>query len=194
VAETAVQESVPSTKKPQGKRLAPEDWIRAAIEALLAEGTTGLRIASLARRLGVTPGSFYWHFRDRGQFRSRVLQYWREQMLLRAAAAAELAGSGADQLRALPEILMNRSLPKLDLAMRRWAVEDPVVSTALARADGLRFRVVLAMFLAAGFDEHRAKQRARLVGWAFRGSSGVDDQERLIALRELIEALLHDAG
>ena len=110
MAETAVQESVASTKKPQGKRLAPEDWIRAAIEALLAEGTTGLRIASLARRLGVTPGSFYWHFRDRGQFRSRVLR--QEPLSSRPRTlvirAGQEIGGGTTHL---PSLLKLRTFP-----------------------------------------------------------------------------------
>jgi AcrR family transcriptional regulator len=93
------------------QQLAPDDWIHAAIEGLLKHGAQGARIARLARELGVTPGSFYWHFRDRNEFRDRILEYWMNQMLVRAASAAGHAGKGARQLRALPDILVDRELP-----------------------------------------------------------------------------------
>jgi AcrR family transcriptional regulator len=175
------------------KRLSREDWIEAAIQGLLSEGPSALRIARLARRLGVTPGSFYWHFRDREDLRDRVLQHWRDRMLRGAAAAGQMAGKGAEQIRKLPEILVGRRLPDLDAAMRAWGRQDTVVASAVASADELRIRVMAAMFREAGLEEGRAEQRARILWCFFLGSEGVDASERLRAWRELTEALLHDA-
>ena len=175
------------------KRLGGQDWIDAAIEGLLSEGPSALRIRPLARKLGVTPGSFYWHFRDRDDLRDRVLQHWRDQMMRQGAAAGQIAGRGAAQIRALPGILVSRRLPHLDAAMRAWGRQDPVVASAVASADELRIRVVAAMLREAGLDEERAQRRARLIWWVFRGSSGADETERLEAVRDLIEALLPDA-
>jgi AcrR family transcriptional regulator len=174
------------------RRLSDQDWIEAAIEALLDEGPSALRIARLARRLGVTPGSFYWHFRDREDLRDRVLRHWGDQMLRRAASAGQMAGKGAEQIRALPKILVARRLPDLDAAMRAWARQDAVVAAAVAGADELRQRVVAAMFREAGLDDERARERAKILWWVFRGSSGADESERLRAFRDLSEALLHD--
>ena len=175
------------------RTLSDQDWVEAAIQALLTRGPSALRIASLARSLGVTPASFYWHFRSRGDLRDRVLRHWREKMLRRAASAAKLAGTGDQQLRALPKVLAARELPRLDRAMRAWAEEDAVVATAVASADELRLRVMTNLFEAAGLGEERALDRAKLLSWAFRGSAEVEDSERAGALRELIEALLYDA-
>ena len=173
-------------------RLSDEDWIEVAIEALLDEGPSALRIARLARRLGVTPGSFYWHFRDRDDLRDRVLQHWRDRMLRQAAAAGQMAGKGAEQIRALPRILVARRLPDLDAAMRAWGRQDAVVAAAVAGADELRQRVVAAMFREAGLGDQRARERAKILWWVFRGSSDADESERLRAFRDLTEALLHD--
>jgi len=174
------------------RRLSDQDWIEAAIQALLDGGPSALRIARLARRLEVTPGSFYWHFRDRDDLRDRVLQHWRDQMLRQAAAAGQMAGKGASRIRALPGILVSRRLPQLDAAMRAWAREDASVASALATADELRLRVLTAMFMEAGLDEPSAQWRAKILWWVFRGSLGADEAERLRAFRDLIEALLHD--
>jgi len=114
-------------------------------------------------------------------------------MLRRGAAAGQLAGKGAEQIRALPHILVARRLPDLDAAMRAWARQDAVVASAVASADELRVRVVAAMFREAGLDGPCAQQRAKILWWVFRGSSGADESERLDAFRDLTEALLHAA-
>ncbi len=179
---------------PARNTLSSRDWIEASIEALLEKGPSGLKVASLARDLGVTPGSFYWHFRSRDELRDRVLQHWREHMLRGAASAGVLAGKGPEQIRGLSKILVARRLPALDGAMRAWGRDDPVVAEAVARADELRVRVVAGMLQEAGLDEGRARRRAQLLWWVFRGSEGADDADRLGAFRDLTEALLHDAG
>ena len=57
--------------------LSPEDWTRAATEVLVDQGIDHVRVDVLAGQLGVTRGSFYWHFRDREALLRSVLQTWR---------------------------------------------------------------------------------------------------------------------
>ena len=40
-------------------------WVEAAFDALAEGGIEAVRIDPLAKQLGVTRGSFYWHFTDR---------------------------------------------------------------------------------------------------------------------------------
>ena len=47
------------------KTLTAEDWARAALEAIAEDGVTAVAVEPLARSLGVTKGSFYWHFANR---------------------------------------------------------------------------------------------------------------------------------
>ena len=58
------------------RTLSGEDWLAAALEALRESGVDGVKVLPLARRLGVSRGSFYWHFRDRGELLAAVLDYW----------------------------------------------------------------------------------------------------------------------
>ena len=172
------------------RQLAPDDWIRAAMEGLLKQGPQGVRITRLARELGVTPGSFYWHFRDRDEFRDRILEYWMSQMIARAGSVAVGAGRGALQLRSLPNLLVERKLPDYDAAMRIWALTDPVIAAGVAKADALRIRRVTSMFEEAGFSKEVAAVRAQTVFWIFLGSVGNDPKVRFRAFKELIEVFL----
>lgn len=175
--------------KRRAPQLSAEDWIHATLETLLEEGPKGVRIANIARRLRVTTGSFYWHFRDRNHLRDRALRCW-QKMVNEAGASAEEARQGNEKLRALPMIITMRKLPDLDAAIRAWGQTDPVVAKQVAKADVLRIRRVEAMLQAAGLDEATATRRAPLLLWAHIGSIGCDPAVRGPALAELVEVLV----
>ena len=59
-------------------RLSKEEWLARALEVLGKKGAGELTIESLARRLGVTKGSFYWHFKDRADFFRQLIEFWDE--------------------------------------------------------------------------------------------------------------------
>ncbi|MEM8755480.1 MAG: TetR family transcriptional regulator, partial [Pseudomonadota bacterium] len=46
------------------QRLSRDDWLAHALGTLAAEGAPALRADRMAKALGVSRGSFYWHFRD----------------------------------------------------------------------------------------------------------------------------------
>ena len=47
-------------KRPQ---LGREDWILEALKVLEERGIDGVKVVIIAERMGVTSGSFYWHFK-----------------------------------------------------------------------------------------------------------------------------------
>ncbi|CAN0507682.1 unnamed protein product, partial [Phaeothamnion confervicola] len=59
-------------------RLTARDWVNAGLKALARSGFTALKADTLSKALGVSRGSFYWHFADVGAFHAAVLQRWRE--------------------------------------------------------------------------------------------------------------------
>ena len=67
-------------KKPDAPRqqLDREAWIKAALDILAEKGLDGIRVEVLAKRLKVTKGSFYWHFKDRRDLLDAVLETWKE--------------------------------------------------------------------------------------------------------------------
>ena len=51
-------------------------WLVQALKILSREGLAGVRVEKIARSLHVTKGSFYWHFKDRDDLFSGMLDYW----------------------------------------------------------------------------------------------------------------------
>ena len=72
----------------QNRTLGRDDWFLAGLEMLADGGPPLLRAAKLARILGVTTGSFYWHFRSVADFQTELLEYWKEDVV--GACVAEI--------------------------------------------------------------------------------------------------------
>ena len=60
------------------KGLTRQAWCLAALERIAAGGTSSVSVEGLARELGVTKGSFYWHFSDRAALIEAALEHWAE--------------------------------------------------------------------------------------------------------------------
>src|SRR5579863_5677371 len=56
--------------------LGREDWIAAARAELIAAGVNAVKVGRLARRLRVTRGSFYWHFKSHEDLLHELLRSW----------------------------------------------------------------------------------------------------------------------
>ena len=63
-------------------------------------GFTALKAEPLAKAMGVSRGSFYWHFADIGAFHAAILERWREVAAEQIIADVEAAAKDDDPLRA----------------------------------------------------------------------------------------------
>ncbi len=61
------------------RRLDRDDWVAAGLAALERGGVEAVAIVPLARELGVTRGSFYWHFASRDELLGAVLERWEHE-------------------------------------------------------------------------------------------------------------------
>ena len=126
--------------------LAREDWLRVARLALLNSGAAGVRVEPLARELGVTKGSFYWHFRDRGDLLNALLVEWEEEETLLSRALRETDRDGA--IRSLLEEVGRRTASSergespSDAAIFGWALTDPAVAKQVRKAERKRMQLL----------------------------------------------------
>jgi AcrR family transcriptional regulator len=146
--------------------LLPEHWISAATDVLVDEGIDHVKVDVLATKLGVTRGSFYWHFRDRQELLRRVLQAWTETTTQQLTQRLKTAHTDAP-LRQLRDVI---SLPfrgrsaaraaRIELAIRAWARRDAMARQAVDDGDAARLAYHVQIFKALGFDDHEAAMRA----------------------------------
>lgn len=148
-------------------QLDPERWIEIATDVLAKEGIAGLRVEVLAKRCGVTKGSFYWHFRDRQALLDAVLERWREGRIrdIEKTTAVQ-PGRELEQLHYAIEVYgasRNRKGMAIELAVRDWARHDSRAASVVEAVDLYRLECTHRLFVAAGMTEASAKSRSLLL-------------------------------
>jgi AcrR family transcriptional regulator len=150
------------------RRLTAQDWIDFALKTLAREGFQALKADVLARKLGVSRGSFYWHFTALGAFHARVVGHWREQATEAIIAGLERYHSREQRLDVLLRGALGHSA-RLEVRMRAWADENPVAARVLADIDRRRRAYIERLLIEAGIPPALAATRAQLLYWAYLG-------------------------
>lgn len=160
------------TKPPRNPAAAREAldraaWITAALNIVAQDGIDGLRVESLAKSLGVTKGSFYWHFRDRRDLIDAVLDDWRAGRIrdIRKQTAAEPGGELAT-LRHTIDVYAaarNRKGISIEAAIRLWARQDANGQAMVEEVDAERLACTRRLFLALGLPAAEAAARSALL-------------------------------
>jgi AcrR family transcriptional regulator len=138
-------------------------WTQAGLEALRKGGVAGVRVERLAEDIGLTKGSFYWHFRGRGELLEALLDFWaREMTEAEFERISEVKGGLVPRLLTLAEDVLDKGMGRYDPAVRAWARADRKVAAAVALVDRRRVRALAGFFEEGGFAPAEARTRARL--------------------------------
>ena len=149
-------------------QLSAKDWLDQGLRALARSGFTALKADPLAKSMGVSRGSFYWHFADIGAYHAAILKHWREVAAEQIIAGLEAASGDDNPL----QLLLRRAFgtkPALENAFRTWATVDPAARSAVQAIDRRRLGYVEKLLCASGLPADVARPRAQILYWAFLG-------------------------
>lgn len=151
-----------------GDPLSVKDWLDLGLKALTTHGFTALKAEPLAKAMGVSRGSFYWHFADIDAYRAAILKHWRE------VAAEQIIADLEEHRGDEPPLhrLLRRSFSDrlaLERAVRSWATLDPVARKAVESIDRRRLGYVESLLEQSGLPQDIAQARAQILYWAFLG-------------------------
>jgi len=165
-----------------GDRLGREDWIRVALQTLIDAGVERVKVLPLSARLGVTRGSFYWHFKNRAALLDALIERWERQNTDAILGQAALGGNDitAAILNVFECWVDDRLFdPKLDFAVREWARRSPQVRAIVEQEDEKRVAGLARMFARAGYGRQEAFVRARVLYYMQIGYYALDVRESL---------------
>lgn len=169
-------------------RLSVDDWIQAGYTILAEEGIKALKIDRLCGHLGVTKGSFYWHFTDMASYRAALVQAWgalRDED--RRHFGEHTDTPPRERLSQMMSSLLSARHWTLERAMREWARTDDAVAASVRAADERVLDAVRQAFLDYGFDADDADLRANATfaaGIGFLHLSGEVPNPHAAARRE----------
>lgn len=154
---------------PRSTRLSANDWAQGAIDLIAEQGVSAVAVEPLARRLGVTKGSFYWHFPSRDALLQAALDRWEEVEQESVFGQLEQVPDPRDRLRALFRLVGHEVKPHIIYSELLKALDHPAVQPVIARISQRRLEYLIASFRQAGLGRIEAQQRARLTYAAYVG-------------------------
>ena len=159
----------PAVTAAEKTTLTAADWEQAALDLIAEKGLSGLGVEPLARRLGITKGSFYWHFPKRDQLLEQALARWERQDTESLARSLDSKMPAAERLAEfiLRTSRQNRS-HQIHAALCA-ASDDPRIKPVLERITRRRLDYLTKAFRELGLDEESARHRARLTYTSYVG-------------------------
>jgi len=159
-----------------------EDWFRAALQVLIADGVERVKVLGLTQRLGASRSSFYWFFKNRDDLLAQLLDHWRQKNTGALLARAQRpAPSITAAVMGVFECAIDDAVfdVRLDSAIRDWARNDSAVDAAMRAADGERIEALRAMFARYGYPPGEDFIRARVLYLTQVGYHAVERDEDL---------------
>ncbi len=171
--------------------LTADHWALAAARRLASHGVDQVRVEPLAVALGVSKGSFYWHFANRDALLAAVLDLWESQGTEAIIAAVDAGAADAPtRLRAL--IRQTFGQPEhdgIELGIRAWARHDARARATAERVDARRLDYVASLVEGCGVTTAQAHTRAEFMYRTLIGEFVLRSQGRPPLSEETLTAL-----
>jgi AcrR family transcriptional regulator len=179
-------------------QLSAQDWLNHGLKTLAQKGFAAIKVVPLAKAMGVSRGSFYWHFADIEAFQADILKLWRVIAAERIIADVD-AAAGKDNALELLLLRVFGEQRALESAVRRWAVVDAAAKAAVQAIDRRRVSYVEGLLRAAGVAADDARTRAQILYWTYLGFALSDRallpaQQRAVVAEMLRIALTLESG
>ncbi len=183
------------------EKLSKIDWLQAGFRTLTEAGPQALKAEPLARGLKVSKGSFYWHFKDIGDFKAAMIEHWQQGAT--ADVITQISEGTAEpeaKLRAL--VKHSTSLPRgayggpaVEPAIRDWARYDEKVAKVVKTIDGQRLAFTEALFQATNHPQPAQAARllySALIGLEILATQGLSNPED--DLSALLDTLIYSVS
>ncbi len=156
-------------KTERTSRLSAQDWADAALDVIAEQGVAAVAVEPLARRLGVTKGSFYWHFPSREALLSAALDLWEKTEQETVFGQLESVSDGRERLRALFQLVAQELKTHVIYSELLKALDNVTVRPVLERVSQRRMDYLSVSFRQIGLARSDAINRARLTYSAYVG-------------------------
>jgi AcrR family transcriptional regulator len=159
----------PAPVVPERTRLNADDWLNAALDEIAGHGVHALAVEPLARRLGVTKGSFYWHFENRDALLKGAMELWERQEQETLFDAIEPIDDPRERLRRLFMHVSEELRTHIIYGELLKALDHALVKPIMTRVVKRRLDFLGRAFRQIGLDRQQAQHRALLCYSVYAG-------------------------
>jgi AcrR family transcriptional regulator len=144
------------------KKLTREQWLDKALQIINQEGFGTLKIDRLVWVMGVTKGSFYWHFENKKDFVVKLINHWDKKFTDNVVEhIKKFEGNPSECLLELMLFITNNQLAHHDFAIHALAQNDPDAFPLIKKVLEKRIEFVATLFSAMGFNRDEVNIRSR---------------------------------
>jgi len=155
--------------KSERSTLSAADWERAAVELIAEKGVQAVAVEPLARRMGITKGSFYWHFASRESLLEQALLRWEEHDSRNLTKSLGEIDHPRDRLISFFRRVGKEKLTHEVYSALCAAAGHPQVEPVLERVANRRMAHLSAAFRDMGMPDEHARNQARLTYSVYLG-------------------------
>lgn len=179
----------------QKAALTARDWVLGAARVLAAEGISGVRVERLARDLGATKGSFYWHFANLAALHDALLSLWEEEGTKGVIVEARAQPTPRARLEKTVALAMAASVhgiesAAMEVGLRDWARRAPDVARRIAAIETRRVGFLQDLLVEIGWPTAQAARKAAQLYMAFAGLEALAGHAPHLADRAALTALV----
>ena len=172
----------PVAKKRERSTLSAGDWEQQALVLIAEKGIRAVAVESLAARMGVTKGSFYWHFQNRESLLEQSLIRWEKHDAANLHTSLSLIDDPRERLRSFFRRTGREKLTHNVYSSLCMASDHPQVEPLLERVAERRMKHIEKAYEEIGFDSRAASHRARLTYSAYLGFLQLQKQHQTPSL------------
>ena len=171
-----------AAKKKERSTLSAGDWEQQALVLMAEKGIRSVAVESLAARMGVTKGSFYWHFRNRDSLLEQSLIRWEKHDAVNLQTSLSAIADPRERLRSFFRRTGREKLTHDVYSSLCAASDHPQVEPLLERVAERRMSHIEKAFEEIGFEPKEASHRARLTYSAYLGFLQLQKQHQAPSL------------
>jgi AcrR family transcriptional regulator len=170
------KKSQPQSKAGDAVPLKRDDWLDEAFRAVVEGGFENVKVLTLADKLKVTRGSFYWHFADHSDLISSLIKRWKETQI--AFNDSLMATQTHEPLKDLDSVLdaafvqagVKLENLRFEQALRAFGHHHTEAANLLIEVDEARVAMLQGKFKVVVKDDKKARDLAALLYLAIAGS------------------------
>ncbi|MGF1481097.1 MAG: TetR/AcrR family transcriptional regulator [Cyanophyceae cyanobacterium] len=146
-----------------------QDWIEESWKVIATQSVEAVKVEAIARQLGVSKGSFYWHFKNRAELLDALLKYW-QQDTLRLIQESRKAPTAKESLMWLFNLIDQTNQQfSADTAIFLWAKKNAGVAQRVREVESKRIQYLQELLQGCGLNWQEAAHRAEVAYLAFLG-------------------------
>jgi AcrR family transcriptional regulator len=173
---TPHQDNFTKSELPESNRLSRDDWLDQAFWAVVAGGFENVKVLTIAEKLKVTRGSFYWHFSDHADLIRSLLLRWKfQQTALDQKLDSQRSGNPVKDLEDVVDAAFSQAGATLEnlrfeQALRSLSHQNSEAAQMLVEIDTERMKLFESKFMAIVKDVKKARDLSALLYLAIVGS------------------------